>query len=83
MGSFLLGFGLGVVGGILIAPQPGRYYRRMLSDKAGESYDYVKRQTESIRGTASDAMERGKEAVGEQVEKLTSAANQPAEVFQR
>jgi len=64
MGSFLLGLGAGIVGGLLIAPRPGSYYRNVLGNKA------------------SEAVQKGKEAVGHQIENLAVNTNQGV-VYQR
>ena len=45
MGNFLLGFGLGLVGGVLFAPRSGEDTRGYIGSKANEGVDYVKRQS--------------------------------------
>jgi gas vesicle protein len=75
MGTFLLGFGIGVLGGILGAPYAGKQSRELLGTKAGEGLNYLKDRTEGLRGTASDAVERTKEAVSQQLENLASNTN--------
>ncbi len=82
MGSFLLGFGVGIVGGLLIAPRPGSYYRGVLGNKASEGLDYLKDKTTDLRQSASGAVEKGKEAVSQQIENMTVNTNQPP-VYQR
>ena len=81
MNSFLLGFGAGAIGGILLAPRAGKHYRHLIRSKAVEGVGYLKQQTEGLRGSASDVLNKGKEAVGQHVEKM--ALNSPAEVYQR
>jgi gas vesicle protein len=80
MGSFLLGLGVGMVGGILMAPQPGEHYRRMLGEKASEGYDYLKNKTEGLRDSASGAVEKGREVM---TERLDRAYASPSPVYQR
>jgi gas vesicle protein len=82
MGSFLLGLGVGMVGGLLIAPRPGSYYRDVLGDKANKGFDYLKDKTADLRDSASGAVQKGKEAVSQQIENLAVKTNQPA-VYQR
>jgi hypothetical protein len=82
MGSFLLGFGAGLVGGLLMAPRPGSHYRGILSDKAGEGLNYVKDKTAGLRNSATDAMEKGKEVVSQRIENLAIKTCEPA-VYQR
>jgi gas vesicle protein len=84
MGNFLLGFGLGIVAGILWAPKSGEETRGYIGSKANEGVGYVKRQTQEIRDSAMDAVERGKEVVNRQVEKLASTSQEhAAQVYQR
>jgi gas vesicle protein len=70
---FLLGLGLGVVAGILFAPQSGESTRRMLREKAEESADFVRRKTSELQETAAEAIERGKSALQHQKETLAAA----------
>lgn len=80
MGSFLLGLGVGMVGGMLMAPQRGEHYRRILGEKASEGIDYLKNKTEGLRDSASDAVEKGREVV---TERLDRAYASPSSVYQR
>lgn len=82
MGSFLLGFGVGIVGGLLMAPRPGSYYREALGNKASEGLDYLKDKTANLRDSASGALEKGKEAMSQQIENVAINTNQPP-VYQR
>ncbi len=83
-GYFLLGLGLGVAAGILIAPKTGAETREFLKSKAGESgeylksrasesTDYLKGRTEEVRTAASDVLERGKQEVNRRKDNLSSA----------
>jgi len=81
MGTFLLGFGVGVVGGMLMAPEKGEHYRNILASKASEGVGYLKEKSEGLKESASGAVERGKDAVGQSIEKI--AYHQPTEVYQR
>lgn len=83
-GYFLLGVGLGVAAGILIAPKSGAETREFLKSKAGESgdyiksranegTDYVKRRTEDVRTAANDVYERGRQEVNRRKDNLNSA----------
>lgn len=70
---FFLGLGLGVAIGILFAPKSGQETREFIKSKAGEGQDYVKRRAESLRESASGAIERGRSALERQRDRLTSA----------
>jgi gas vesicle protein len=74
---------LGIAAGVLFAPKSGEETRGMIGSKAGEGVDYVKRQTQELRDTAIDAVERGKEAVNRKVEKMASSQEHAALVYQR
>lgn len=75
MGNFLLGLGVGLIGGALFAPRSGAETRAYLRHKADEGTDYVRQRAsdgaEYVRersgdvGTmASQAVEKGKEMLG-------------------
>ena len=83
-GYFLLGLGIGVAAGVLWAPRSGEETRQFLAEKAGEGADYVKnqaqtgkeylrQQTDTLKGSASDLYERGRTTVQRQKENLTAA----------
>jgi gas vesicle protein len=72
-GSFLLGLGLGVGVGLVFAPQSGEETRDLLKSKADESKDYLKRQSEGLRGSAADAVDKGREALNRQRDSLADA----------
>jgi gas vesicle protein len=70
---FFLGLGLGVAAGLLFAPKSGSETRELLLSKADEGKEYLKRQSEQLRSTAGDAIERGKSALARQREQLNAA----------
>jgi gas vesicle protein len=83
-GYFLLGLGIGVAAGILLAPRSGEETRQLISDKAGEGADYLRNRTEEgkdylrhradeLKGSASDLYEKGRSTVIRQRENLTAA----------
>jgi hypothetical protein len=45
----------------------------MLLSKADEGKDYLKRQTEDLRGTAADVVDKGREAINRQRDSLSEA----------
>lgn len=84
IGYFLLGLGVGVAAGILWAPRPGEETRQILADRANEGADYVRaraqegkdyvrQQADTLRDSATDAMEKGRSTVLRQKENLTAA----------
>ena len=72
-GNFLLGLGLGVGVGLLFAPRSGEETRDMLMSKADEGKDYLKRQTDDLRGSAADIVDKGRDAINRQRDSLSEA----------
>jgi gas vesicle protein len=73
LSSFLLGLGVGVGLGILFAPKSGEETRGLIRDKAGEGADYLKQRGSEMQQTASEWVDKGKEAVGRQKSNLVDA----------
>ena len=72
---FFLGLGLGVAVGILFAPKSGAETRDLIRAKAGEGADYVKRRSSELRGSAADAIDRGKQNLQRHKENLSAAVD--------
>ena len=72
MGNFLLGFGIGVTVGVLFAPKSGSETRQYLADKANQSSDYLAQQGQQLKDSASDLLDRGKQAVMSQKERISN-----------
>lgn len=70
---FFLGLGLGVAVGLLFAPKSGSETRDLLISKADEGKEYLKRRSNELRDSATDAIEKGKTAVGRQRDHLSAA----------
>jgi gas vesicle protein len=73
LSAFLLGLGVGVGIGMLLAPRSGAETRDYIKNKAGESGDYLKRNSENLRQSAAEWVERGKDAIGRQRETFSEA----------
>lgn len=84
IGYFLLGLGVGVAAGILWAPRAGEETRQLIADKANEGADfvrtrtqegkeYVRQQADTLRDSATDALEKGRSTVQRHKENLTAA----------
>jgi gas vesicle protein len=71
--SFLLGLGVGVGIGMLFAPKSGPETRDFIKNKANEGSDFLKQRTNEARQTASEWVDKGKEAIGRQKETLADA----------
>ena len=72
---FMLGLGIGVAVGIVFAPQSGEDTRGLIRSKALEGGDYVKRQSEALKGSAEELVEKGKTAIKTQKEQLAAAVD--------
>ncbi len=71
--SFLLGLGVGVGLGMLLAPKSGKETRELIKNKAGESTDYLKQRSTEIKQSASEWVDKGKDALGRQKEHIADA----------
>jgi gas vesicle protein len=83
-GYFLLGLGLGVAAGVLLAPKSGAETREFLRSKAEESgdylrsraddsRDYIKKRGDDLRDSANDVYEKGRSAVKHRRDNLNAA----------
>ena len=81
---FIVGLGVGVAIGMLMAPRSGEETRQILRSKADEgaeflrtkadeSKEFVRRRGTEIRESASDLIDRSKEAISRQKEQLAMA----------
>jgi gas vesicle protein len=81
---FIVGLGVGVAVGMLMAPKSGeemRHTLRVKADegadylraKADESKEYMRRRGTELRESASDLIDRSKEAIGRQKDQLAMA----------
>ena len=75
IGFFLAGLGIGAILALLFAPRSGQETRDLIAERAGEGRDYVKTRADELRQQAEDAVEKGKELVSKEKERL-------AEVFE-
>jgi len=73
LSSFLLGLGVGIGIGMLFAPKSGQETRELLKNKAGEGTDFLKQRSSDLKQSATEWVEKGKEALGRQKETLTDA----------
>ncbi len=73
VGYFLAGLGIGAVVLLLFAPKSGEETRKYIADKAGEGRDYVAARGRELRKQAEGLVDRGKEVVTKQKERLAEA----------
>lgn len=72
---FFLGLGIGVAVGVLFAPKSGAETRELLSTKADEGKEYLFRQGQELKDTATEYIERGKQSVQRQKEQVIAAVD--------
>lgn len=73
LGFFLAGMGIGAILALLFAPTSGREARDFLTQKAGEGREYVSGRSKELRQQAEDLVDRGKERLTREREKVSSA----------
>lgn len=73
LSSFLLGLGVGVGIGILFAPRSGQETRELIKNKTGEGADYLKQRGTEFKQTATEWVDKGKEALNRQKENIAEA----------
>jgi gas vesicle protein len=73
LSSFLLGLGVGVGIGMLFAPKSGQETRDLIKNKANEGTDYLKQRSTDIKQTASEWVDKGKDVLGRQKDKIDDA----------
>jgi len=73
LSSFLLGLGVGVGIGMLFAPKSGQETREIIKNKAGEGTDFLKQRGSDMKQSASEWVDKGKEAIGRQKDNLADA----------
>lgn len=73
LSSFLMGLGVGVAIGMLFAPKSGEETRQLIKDKAGEGTDYLKQRSSGLKQSASEWVDKGKEAIRSQRDNFSDA----------
>jgi gas vesicle protein len=70
---FFLGLGIGVAVGMIFAPHAGAETRTLIRSRAQEGGDYLRRRSGELREGASGLVERGKQAVNKQKDRLSAS----------
>ena len=74
--SFVLGFGVGAVVALLVAPQSGEETREILSDKMEDGRQYARDRVQELRNVATDTIEQGKKVVARKAKAVAAAAEE-------
>ncbi len=80
---FLVGMGIGALLGILFAPKSGEETREYLGRRAEEGREFAQKKTREIRERADDFVDRGRELVEAQKDKISAAIDAGKEAYQR
>jgi gas vesicle protein len=78
---FLAGLGFGALMGVLYAPRSGRETRDALKNTAQEGTEYIKTRGREAKETVSQWVDRGKDVVGQQKEKLSAAIDATRQAY--
>lgn len=82
MSNFLLGLSIGLTIGVLFAPKAGNETRDLIANKASDGSDYLADQAEQLKNQASDLVEKGRNILADQRDKLSTAADRVQKVYQ-
>ena len=69
----MAGVGMGAVVALLFAPKSGKETRKYISDRAEDGKDFVVTKGREFRRQAEDLVDRGKEVVNKQKDRLADA----------
>ena len=69
----LIGMGVGVAAGLLLAPRSGQEMREDIRRRTNSGVDYLNQQAEKLRGGAEKFVSKGKEWIEKQNQNLQSA----------
>jgi gas vesicle protein len=70
----LIGIGIGVAAGLLLAPRSGEEMREDIRRRTNEGVDYLNQQADKLRDGAEKVVTKGKEWIGRQSESNQSAS---------
>ena len=69
----LIGIGIGMVAGLLLAPRSGEEMREDIRRRTHEGMDYLNQQADKLRDGVEKVVTKGKEWIGRQTESIQSA----------
>jgi gas vesicle protein len=68
----LIGIGIGMVAGLLLAPRSGEEMREDIRRRTHEGMDYLNQQADKLRDGAEKVVTKGKEWIGRSSESIES-----------
>jgi len=75
MRNFFLGLGVGLIGGVLLAPKSGTETREYLGEKTDDGLKYLKNRANEVSGAASDLVAQSKVTAADLVDKTKTMAS--------
>jgi gas vesicle protein len=78
---FLAGLGFGALMGVLYAPRSGRETRDAIKNSAQEGGEYLRDRSREAKETVSQWVDRGKDVVGQQKEKISAAIDASRQAY--
>ncbi len=79
---FLAGMGIGAILALLFAPKSGEETRKFIVDKAEEGRDYLTSRGKELRRQAEDIVEKGKDRLSREKERLAGALEAGRHAYQ-
>jgi gas vesicle protein len=73
LGFFIAGVGLGAVVAVLYTPKSGKETRKLIAQKSEEGREYLEARGRVLRRHAEDTVDRTKEFVTKQKDRLAEA----------
>lgn len=80
--DFVIGFGIGLLAGLLLAPRSGEETRKEVRRRTGEGVDYLIQQAEKLRESADKIIAITKDWIGRQGESLETKATELQKAYQ-
>jgi gas vesicle protein len=71
----LIGIGIGMIAGVLLAPRSGEEIRQDVRRRASEGLDYLNQQADKVRDGAEKVVTKGKEWIARQNESAQSVTD--------
>ena len=78
---FCVGAAVGVAAAVLLTPKSGSETREYVTSKANSGMDYVKARADEVRSTATDVLDKGRQAVKKQADGMAAAVDAGTQAY--